>query len=63
MIGGMEVFICENAGGMRTREAFQANDVKPRCKTEYDDDVDVDDDDSDNDNDNNDDENDNMNFT
>ncbi len=53
----MEVFICENAGGMRTREAFQANDVKPRCKTEYDDDVD------DNDNDNNDDENDNMNFT
>jgi len=57
----MEVFICENAGGMRTREAFQANDVKPRCKTEYDDDVD--DDDNDNDNDNNDDENDNMNFT
>lgn len=50
----MEVFVCENAGGMRMREAFQANDVKPRCKTEYDDD-DYDDDD--------DDENDNMNFT
>jgi len=36
-------------------EAFQANDVKPRCKTEYDDD--------DDDDDNDDDENDNMNFT